>query len=45
MDDVREMSWGRLVLMLQARAQAYASAKEEEPEEATFEQVAAFFGL
>jgi hypothetical protein len=43
MSDVREMSWGRLVLMLQARAQSYKNTKEE-PEEATFEQVAAFFG-
>jgi len=42
MADIREMPWGRLVLMLQAKAQAYS--KEEEVREATPAQVAAFFG-
>lgn len=40
MREIRRMSWGRLVLMLQARADAY----DDEPEEATFTQIKAAFG-
>ena len=40
LDDLREMQWGRLILMLQAQAQSYS----DEPEEATFEQIRAAFG-
>ena len=42
MSDVIEMPWGRLVLMLQARAQSYEV--EEEKKEPSFEQIAALFG-
>ena len=45
MSDLDEIPWGELVLMLQARAQMYEEEKEEEPEEATFDQIAAYFGV
>lgn len=41
MSDLDEMPWGELVLMLQAKAQSY---KDDEPKEASFKQIAAFFG-
>jgi len=42
MADLDEIPWGELVLMLQARAQSYR--KDDEVEEASTEQVFAFFG-
>jgi len=44
MSDLDEIPWGELVLMLQAKAQAFEEEKEE-PEEATFDQIAAYFGV
>lgn len=38
--DIREMPWGRLVLMLQARAQSYAT--DDGPREATWEEINAW---
>lgn len=36
------MPWGRLVMMLQARAQSYE--EDDEPKEASFNQIASLFG-
>lgn len=37
------MPWGQLILTLQSRADEYKDV-EEEPKEATFQQIAAAFG-
>jgi hypothetical protein len=44
MTDLMEMPWGRLVLMLQARAQSYAKEEQEEVREATWDEIMAFHG-
>jgi hypothetical protein len=41
-DDLLEMPWGRLVLMLQARAQSYKV--DDGPREATWEEIVAWAG-
>lgn len=40
MDDLTEMPWGELVLMLQARSQDYE--EESEVRDATWEEILAF---
>ncbi len=42
MSEIRRMPWGRLVMMLQARAQSYE--EDDEPKEASFNQIASLFG-
>lgn len=43
MDDISVMTWGRLVMMLQARAQTYV--KNDEPREATWAEIRAWAGV
>jgi len=43
MDDISVMPWGRLVMMLQAKAQSYKLS--DEPREATFAEIAAWAGV
>lgn len=42
MSEVRRMPWGRLVMMLQARAQSYRDEEDTGPREATWEEVKAW---
>ena len=43
MEDVSVMTWGRLVMMLQAKAQSYKAS--DEPREATWAEIAAWAGV
>ena len=43
MDDVAVMSWGRVVMMLQAKAQSYSV--DNGPREATFAEISAWAGV
>lgn len=43
MRDISEMSWGRLVMMLQAKAQSYRTSNE--PREATWAEISAWAGV
>lgn len=43
MDDIAVMSWGRLVMMLQAKAQSYKI--DDGPREATFAEISAWAGV
>lgn len=42
MTDLKEIPWGRLVMMMQSRADQFE--EEDEVKEASFDQIAAFFG-
>jgi len=43
MNDIAGMSWGRLVMMLQAKAQSYRASNE--PREATWAEITAWAGV
>ena len=43
MDDITVMSWGRVVMMLQAKAQSYQI--DDGPREATFAEISAWAGV
>ena len=43
MRDIAEMSWGRLVMMLQAKAHSYRTSSE--PREATWAEITAWAGV
>jgi hypothetical protein len=43
MDDITVTSWGRVVMMLQAKAQSYRIA--DGPREATFAEISAWAGV
>jgi hypothetical protein len=43
MDDITVTSWGRVVMMLQAKAQSYRT--DNGPREATFAEISAWAGV